>query len=106
MMTAEVDTMSHRAAQNPSGAPTPEHDPDFDPAALLTQAFWDDRYGSKPQIWAPRRPGSSPKALIRDATNTFATGSVSHNASAAARSRSPSSLAGSDRCLTRNMISA
>jgi hypothetical protein len=31
---------------------------------------------------------------------------VSHNASAAARSRSSSSLAGSDRCLTRNIMSA
>src|SRR5438876_11960685 len=28
------------------------HDHTFDPAALLTQEFWDDRYGSADQIWS------------------------------------------------------
>src|ERR1700748_134632 len=47
-----------------------------------------------------------PSALILDATNTFATGSASQIASAAARSRSSRSRAGSERGLTRKMGSS
>ena len=28
------------------------HDHDFDPAELLTQEFWDERYGSAEQLWS------------------------------------------------------
>ena len=28
------------------------HDENFDPASLLTQAFWDERYGATDQLWS------------------------------------------------------
>jgi SAM-dependent methyltransferase len=52
-MLPEELTMRPHHLDHPDRANHPDRaDHDFDPAALLTQAFWDARYGSVDQIWS------------------------------------------------------
>src|SRR5262245_34545887 len=41
------------------------HAHDIDPAVLVTQAFWDDRYGSADQIWS----GNPNQRLVEQTAN-------------------------------------